>query len=181
MHLIIYLCFDGGNRSSITTVELWVIKACLFRNQNLLLDRPLHLVAIILFSSPSHMLNSTHVCVFVFVHHVLLHSFIQKNKKQHFKAATLFWLVIFLHIPSVFPRVSSLKWLLTFIWHLQCQFVFTSGSGIFPLAYIAAVHEKQSEQHWCSTSWRPGCPAQQLLPAVTKMEPGRRGKHLVSF
>lgn len=40
---------------------LWVIKACLFRNQNWLLDRALHLVVIISSGSPSHTLNSIHM------------------------------------------------------------------------------------------------------------------------
>lgn len=71
--LIIYLCFNGGNRSSVATTKRWLIKACLFRNQNLLLDRLLHLVPIISSSSPSHMLNSTHMWE---LHHIRMHVFL---------------------------------------------------------------------------------------------------------
>lgn len=71
--LIIYLRFDEGNRSSVATTKRWLIKACLFRNQNLLPDRLLHLVPIISSSSPSHMLNSTHMWV---LHHIRMRVFL---------------------------------------------------------------------------------------------------------
>lgn len=66
--------FWGGGWSSISTPKLWVIKGCLFRNQNLLLDGPLHLVPITSLGAPlSHMLNSTHVWE---LHHITAHVFV---------------------------------------------------------------------------------------------------------
>lgn len=71
--LIIYLRFDGGNWSSVATTKQWLIKGCLFRNQNLLLDRLLHLEPIISSSSPSHMLNSARMWE---LHHIRMHVFL---------------------------------------------------------------------------------------------------------
>lgn len=71
--LIIYLRLDGGNWSSVATTKRWLIKGCLFRNQNLLLDRLLHLVPIISSSSPSHMLNSARMWE---LHHIRMHVFL---------------------------------------------------------------------------------------------------------
>lgn len=70
--LIIYLPLDGGNWSSVATTKRWLIKGCLFRNQNLLLDRLLHLVPIISSRSPSHMLNSARMWE---LHHIRMHVF----------------------------------------------------------------------------------------------------------
>lgn len=71
--LIIYLRLDGGNWSSVATKKRWLIKGCLFRNQNLLLDRLLHLVPIISSSSPSHILNSARMWE---LHHIRMHVFL---------------------------------------------------------------------------------------------------------
>lgn len=149
--LIIYLHFDGGNRSSVATTKRWLIKACLFRNQNLLLNSLLHLVPIISSSSPSHMLNSTHMwvlhhirmrvfswctvhlwtCVCVCVRHRLLHHVAFETRVSFCIYGSVTDFVRWQH-PCVFPP-SDLCPFST----LKCQRAVLPGPKIFPLAYAA--------------------------------------------
>lgn len=98
--LTIYLRFNRGNLSSITTVKPWLIKACLFWNQSIKLDGPLHLVAIISFSFPKAEFSSyvrkcvvLHVCADVL--HTLLHGLTCNTGTNYVKYKSHFWLFSF--------------------------------------------------------------------------------------
>ena len=154
----LFICAStGGNRSSVTTMKLWVIKACLFRNQNLPLDRPLHLVAIISFSSPSHMLNSTHmwelhhnsvcmcVCVCVFYmpcYMVLL--VIWKQKHTSVQSLFLIWYLggDFKCETAYFDVSVPDRWAFA-LWLRM------AASITFPSAFIPKLNER-----WVSEEWR---------------------------
>lgn len=154
--LIIYLRLDGGNWSSVTAMKQWLIKGCLFRNQNLLLDRLLHLVPIISSSSPSHMLNSAlmwelhHIIIHVFlwctvhlwvcvracvcVQHVVLHH-VAFDKRVSFCMYRS--IADFVHLCAC--PFFDLCPLFTF----KCQRAILLGLITFPLAYVADPKEKR--------------------------------------
>lgn len=133
MLLIIYLCFNRGNRSSVTTMRLWVIKACLFRNQNLLLDSALHLVAIISFSSPIQALNLSHMrenvqhCMCVFMGYTWL------------KAQFYLWYKSWTHFDSVVSK-SKTSYFRSFFEDVL------SESRIFPVDFVT----KLTKPSWFS-------------------------------
>lgn len=143
--LIIYLRFDGGNRSSVATTKQWLIKACLFRNQNLLLNRLLHLVPIISSSSPSHMLNSTHMwvlhhirmrvflwcAVHLCVRHPLLHHVAFERRVSFCIYGSVIDFVRRQHL-RVFPPFDLCPFST-----LKCQHAVLPGPRIFPLANAA--------------------------------------------
>lgn len=121
--LIIYLPLDGGNWSSVATTKRWLIKGCLFRNQNLLLDRLLHLVPIISSRSPSHMLNSARMWE---LHHIRMHVFCNV-------------LYICVCVCSACSATSCCVWKTSVILHLSLHSWFCASlrvSILWPLAFI---------------------------------------------